>query len=45
MGKRSLEIENEWVRQPHLDAAAGISMESRPWTHSDSDLLEKRQKN
>ncbi|WP_264642225.1 MULTISPECIES: ATP-dependent Clp protease adapter ClpS [unclassified Symbiopectobacterium] len=43
MSNRSRVIENKWMQAIHDDATSGIRMESRPWTHSDSDLLEKPQ--
>ena len=43
MSNSSLRIKNVWVQQPHLDTSSGTRMESRPWTHSDNELLEKQQ--
>ncbi len=43
MSNSSLRIKDVWVQQPHLDTSSGTRMESRPWTHSDNELLEKQQ--
>lgn len=43
MSNRSVGIENMWGQATHVDATSEIRMESRPWTHSDSVLLEKQQ--